>query len=414
MRHRQNHYIFVFCIILKIFLQFSPALDYRASASINFPLLIFLYTYIFSLCRNIAWKKLCTFLPIYIAPFLNVYSNVWGNLPIANLLYLILQWLIWPLVAFFAVEHLSNKSQRFIVVSFFICFAITALTTFLGCLIYPDAARSQANGNFAETNPELLALYRSMNIGSFLFVYTVVPMLPLLLYSLRTKLYNKWLVGCILILLSVTIYKTQYATAFLIGLIACIFLLLPLRLTAKNIKKRLIGIIVLSILCIPIFALFFDILAENVESEILSQRFQEISSFFNNDTSLEEDSDLGVRFQLWTGSFKGFLEHPITGCYIWGKEETMKWLGGHSFILDMMCKWGILGLFLVILMFKSIYKLFILPYKNQPIYVYAYVAYWINIVQCLVNTTTAEIIFVFLIPLLILGNKKQEIKYSYK
>lgn len=410
MQHRQNHYIFVYCIILKIFFQFSPALDYHVSALTNIPLLVFLYLYVFSFGSSIACKKIFAVFPIYVVPLLSVYADSWGDISVINIVYLILQWFLWPLVAFFAVGHLSNKSQRLIVASFILCFAVTSLTTYVGCLQFPGAARSQANHYFVENNPDVIALYRSLNIGSFLFVYTTVPMIPLILYSFRNKVFNRWLIGTILILLSITLYKTQYATAFMLLLITLVFLFLPLNLTPNNIRKRLFVTSILFILCLPILSLGFEFLAKNVDSEILSQRFQELSVFSNNESSLDEESDLGTRFQLWTSSFRGFLEYPITGCYIWGKVETLKWVGGHSFILDFMCQFGILGLFLIVLMFRYIYKLFLHPYKKHPIYVYAYIAYWINIIQCLLNTTTAEIILVFLVPLLVCVSVKYTIK----
>ena len=414
MQSRRNHYIFVVFVILKIFLQYSPALDYRASASINFPILVFLFLYIFFYDKAIIRRTLGLILPIYILPFLNAYAASWGNTPMINLVYLILQWFVWPLVAFFSVKNLSVKSMKIITLSFLLCFSVTAITTYVGCLQFPDAARVQANGNFTENNPDIVAMYKSLNIGSFIFVYTTVPMIPLILYSFRNKVFNRWLIVSILIVLSITLYKTQYATAFILLLITLVFLLLPLNLTPNNIRKQFLVTSILFILCLPILSLGFEFLANNVDSEILSQRFQELSLFSNNESSLDEDSDLGTRFQLWTSSFKGFLEHPLTGCYVLGKTETLKWLGWHSFILDAMCRFGILGLFFVVLMFRRIYKHFLLPYRHHPIYIYAYVAYWINIIQCLLNPTTAEMIFVFLLPLLFSVSKNKQMQYCNK
>lgn len=414
MQSRRNHYIFVVFVILKIFLQYSPALDYRASASINFPILVFLFLYIFFYDKAIIRRTLGLILPIYILPFLNAYAASWGNTPMINLVYLILQWFVWPLVAFFSVKNLSVKSMKIITLSFLLCFSVTAITTYVGCLQFPDAARIQANGYFTENNPDIVAMYKSLNIGSFIFVYTTVPMIPLLLYLYRTEIFNKWLVAVIIVLLSVTIYKSQYATAFLLVLSSLLFLLLSLNLTPKNIRKRLVVTCILVVLCLPTLSLCFESLANNVESEILSQRFQELSLFSHSEKALDSDSDLGERLQLWTSSFKGFLEHPITGCYVLGKTETLKWLGWHSFILDAMCRFGILGLFFVVLMFRRIYKYFLLPYRHHPIYIYAYVAYWINIIQCLLNPTTAEVIFVFLLPLLFSVSKNKQMQYCNK
>lgn len=409
MQSRRNHYIFVVFVILKIFLQYSPALDYRASASINFPILVFLFLYIFFYDKAIIRRNLGLILPIYILPFLNAYAASWGNTPMINLVYLILQWFVWPLVAFFSVKNLSVKSMKIITLSFLLCFSVTAITTYMGCLQFPDAARIQANGNFVENNPDIVAMYKSMNIGGFIFVYTTVPMIPLLLYSYKTEMFNKWLLLAFIILLSITIYKSQYATASLLVLTSLLFMLLPLNLTSKNIRKRIFITCILAVLCLPALSLCFEFLANNVESEILSQRFQELSLFSHSEKTLDSDSDLGERLQLWTSSFRGFLEHPITGCYVLGKTETLKWLGGHSFILDAMCRFGILGLFLIVLMFKRIYNLFLLPYKHHPIYVYAYIAYWINVVQCLLNPTTAEIILIFLLPLFVVISSSSKI-----
>ena len=79
-----------------------------------------------------------------------------------------------------------------------------------------------------------------------------------------------------------------------------------------------------------------------------------------------------------------------------------------------MARFGIVGLMLVIWMFKKLYKLFVKPFNNRNDYIFVLTAFVLNIVQCLVNTVSIEVVFVFLMPLVfVISNKENENKYIY-
>ena len=81
-------------------------------------------------------------------------------------------------------------------------------------------------------------------------------------------------------------------------------------------------------------------------------------------------------------------------------NDTHKYIGGHSFILDSMARFGILGFLAIVWMFKRLYRIFILPYGKRPEYIYILTVFLLNIIQCMINTISIEFVFVFLIPLL--------------
>ena len=170
---RNNHYLFVILLIVRLFTQFSPALELRTPFFISFPLLVFLVFYAINRGRGLVHKVLLM-VPIYIVPFLNLIAANRGNIPLVNLLYVLFQWFAWPLLGIFVAENLTLKAQKKLLWVYLLCISITALTTSYGCTLFPSASRAMANGDFAENETEVVSMYRSMNIGNFQYIYTSV------------------------------------------------------------------------------------------------------------------------------------------------------------------------------------------------------------------------------------------------
>lgn len=395
---RNNHYFFVVLLIVRLFTQFSPALEFRTPFLISFPLLAFLVFYAINNGRRLIHRVLST-LPIFIVPFLNLIAVNRGNLPLVNLLYVLFQWFAWPLLGFFVTENLTRKSQNALLWGYLLCISITALTTSYGCTLYPSAARAMANGSFAENETELVSIYRSMNIGSFQYVYTLVLLIPLVL-CLSNKYWKK-VCYFIIALLLFTIYKTEYTTALLLSVCSILFLIFPVAKNVKTAKKWLIPILLVALVSLPLIGEIMNFIASIIGSEQMSQRFLELSMSLNGQ-QLDEDSDFGTRLFLWKMSFITFFKNFFTGVYFTTDiYDTHRYVGGHSFILDTMARFGIIGFIFIVWMFKRLYKIYILPYNRRPEYIYILTVFILNIVQCIINTVSIEFVFVFLIPLLV-------------
>lgn len=410
---RKNHYIFIMLLVIRIFVQYAPAVELSTPFILSFPVLAALILYIMAVDMRLVRKALLT-IPIFIVPFLNTIAVNGGRIPLVNLMYVVFQWLSWPLIGYFVVDKLTSKSQKIAFWSFVACFVITALTTSYGCSIFPNASRAMANGTFAEMESDIVTMYRSMNIGSFQFVYTLVLMIPVILCCNLSVFKNRYWGYGIIGLFLYTIYQTQYTTALLLAVVSTAYLVLPISHNPKTARKWLIGIVAIFFVSLPIIGDLLSFFAGIIGSEQMSQRFSELSLSISGQ-QLDEDSDFGTRLYLWNKSLTTFFSHILTGVYFTTDiASASKYVGGHSFILDSMARFGIVGLMLVIWMFKKLYKLFVKPFNNRNDYIFVFTAFVLNIVQCLINTVSIEVVFVFLMPLVfVISNKENENKYIY-
>lgn len=394
---RSNHYLFVFFLIIRLFTQFSPALELRTPVLISFPLLAFLVVYSINRGHGLIHKVLLT-LPIYIIPFLNMIAVNRASIPIVNLLYVLFQWFAWPLLGAFVIENLTFRSQKILLWGYLLCILITACTTIYGCTLFPGASRAMANGDFAVNETGLVSIYRSMNIGNFQYIYTSVLIIPLILCL--SDHYKRKIYYILVALLIFTIYKTEYTTALLLSVISTLFLILPISKNTQTAKKWLISILLIAVVSLPLIGEIMNSIASVIGSEQIAQRFSELSVSLSGQ-QLNEDSDFGTRLFLWKKSIMTFCENFFTGIYfITDINDMHQYIGGHSFILDSLARFGILGFLFIVWMFKRLYKIFILPYNKRPEYIYLLTVFLLNIIQCIINTISIEFVFVFLIPLL--------------
>ena len=91
------------------------------------------------------------------------------------------------------------------------------------------------------------------------------------------------------------------------------------------------------------------------------------------------------------------------------KKKIIKW-----FWILVTAPFALLAfLLLLVWMFRTLFKIYIKPYSQRPEYVYLLAVYAINIAQCLLNTLSIEIVFVYLIPLFMsLSSQKSDKKMS--
>lgn len=380
----------LFCCLVIVFAWHTiiPVVGLYTPAALNFAILLFLLLYLINHSNGTFGSMVKAVVPLYLLSFIGILQEPMSNLLIN--IYAVVQRIILPIVALYIMK--CNNQYRVKNIWFFIVFGllVTCITTYYGCLNYPGAAREQAAA-LAETNSELFQLYRSMNIGSFNFVYMVVLMLPLLLYIIRNRCKHYWfyllvLFGCIL-----TIIITEYTTALLLS-ICCLFLVfLPKNFAASDLRKYGFVLIISSFIIWQIIPYVLEMLLPYIESESVSSRLSDLMSTLQGGSSYSEDNDLESRQDFYMKSVDGFLSSPL-----WGSNSVG---GGHSFVLDTLCRYGLIGLGLMYYMLRQIFNLFIKPYKHQPFFGFILFAYGLALIMMILNPKDNLFFLVFILPL---------------
>jgi hypothetical protein len=129
-------------------------------------------------------------------------------------------------------------------------------------------------------------------------------------------------------------------------------------------------------------------------SQTISDR---LSALAGGQSGLEASED--NRIDLYRRSLTTFLKHPIFGTFLSGGGGV----GGHSFILDNLGHYGILGAVLMFWMYRTIYRCFIAPFKGKAGYGYVLWAFLQTILLSLINTGMWLTVLTLILPILV-GN----------
>lgn len=384
-----HKYITLVAILIRIVISYVPIYQHSASTMVNMGSFFIIYI---GLCSEKNFQKnfskhwpICSLL--ILSALYSVFSAE-GSIGVE--LYGFFQLMIWPLSGCFILNNFSKKQIKYILYAVGIVFAITLYTTCIGCIEFPNAARMLASSK--EENKELELLYHSLNIGGFMFVYTVILIAPLLVYLYKYNIVNKFIVIPIYASLFFLVITTEYTTALLfVAMITSLFFLSKDYVFKKNhlyIVAILSGIILLFGNQI---SSVFSSLAGVFESESISDRFNEMSTAMSGG-NLDDSSDLNQRNLAWSTSLNLFFNNIIFG-------DGKIYGGGHSYLLDTLAHYGLIGLGFLIAIFKRMYNVYIAPYENTGVYVFVLALYILNLMQCFLNTTNSIFMLCFILPL---------------
>ena len=213
----------------------------------------------------------------------------------------------------------------------------------------PDASRTAAATSVLEKSP-----YDVLNaVGSFDTVYGGVSVVAILLVMRRCmdkRDTRKWLLLAVLVLDIVFIYMAAYATA-LVMLLFTVALILGSRNKVLN-GTLVAGFIVILVFHEPVGQWVVEQAAHFSGSETIQEKmldFGEMLKTFEAAGTYGGEDGRAARMQ-W--SINAFLENPLFGGY--GKRGIR--VGGHSELLDMLGKYGILGFGLMAAYFLSLYQ----------------------------------------------------------
>lgn len=267
--------------------------------------------------------------------------------------YQVLLFLMPAFIGYYLVTHpFYSQVYTSVIV---IAYLVTGITTIIGCMKYPDAARILAS---TETSQDPIAvMYSWMNIGGYGFVYSMVLLYPFVVLAFKMKRLRLIPMILITVMMFVTVISAEYTYAFMLMMITALMLILPRDISIK----RFILLMLVFTLAVFLFrttvAAIISAIGDYLGNSTMTDKINVI--FLGTDSVEGFDDDRGALYML---SIESFLKNPLFGSLPSGNALT----GGHSFILDNLARFGLVGGGLMIFMYRGIWRVFFRPLKGQP------------------------------------------------
>lgn len=302
--------------------------------------------------------------------------------------YSVLLWLL-PLIIGYYFTRYRIKDITIITKIIVIAFILTTATTCVGLIQNPFASRELAT--ISSSQDANAIMYNWKNIGGYEFVYFLVLLYPILILAYKQKKINVLftIVGTAMIF--VTVILSEYATALLLIMCTSVLFFCKKNLSNHGVYILLIFCTLILVFCSEYISQFLTYIAESIGSDTIGERFLALAG--GSDTLKAFDDN---RIELYQLSLNTFFEHPVLGTFLSGNSV----IGGHSFILDILAQFGLVGGVLLFFMYKKIYKYFIEIFKCQAGYGYILWAFLQTILLSTINTGMWLEILAMLIPIL--------------
>lgn len=319
-------------------------------------------------------------IPAFLIAFLNLANRFLSTGTIAPLyIYQLIIDFVPLVVGYWIIKTSDKKITKTLALTLFAALSVTVITTYIGVLANPGAARYLATVSDS-SDPYFVSLGRQ-NIGGFSFIYTICIVFPMIIGFYKQKKINTILMAIITIVLILYFLAAEYATATMLLLIEIFLIFQSKKFTLKRVLTfSLILILVFFVFSSAISSAFMWI-SQNVGSETLSNRFESAALELSGDEA-SDDSDIALRKDAYLTDLQGFLEHPLLGGWITGEIKS----GGHSYLLGILSTYGLVGTVIVFFIYKKIFIMFYLPHKDKEYFGYMLWSFIIAIFISLINT----------------------------
>lgn len=269
----------------------------------------------------------------------------------------------------------NSMGIKFIVCSALISMILTNIITFIALEQNTDICRI-----LATTKGNLLYGSKAFGIASYSLIYSYVFVEIILFYFIiRCKSSRFIKLASIIILLFnlIILLKAKFVISYILLAMGIVLVLLKIDSLKKFLLLFLISLIII-ISILPFIQQGCEWIAQKVNSDILKSRFSEISLMLEN-KNIENTEDIKARINVYQKSLQIFIQNPLTGLVFEADPESA--IGGHSTIFDMLAKYGIIGLGIllanVVVIFNSIFDS-----KNRKAYM---VLIFVLVAQALIN-----------------------------
>lgn len=275
----------------------------------------------------------------------------------------------------FTMKETGPKVVRFFAVLLAITVLVTMITTIIGSFVYPDASRYLAT---VETSDDpLLRTYNYINLGGYEFVYTCILLYPAVIFAFKQrKLHLVFAVAASVLVLFLTL-NSGYTTAFLLWIASTATFFLPRNLSKRSVLILLVVTILVIVLFFTLFSSGLKSLAKLIDNEDIAYRLDALSGGSEGIRASEDD-----RVSLYEISLNAFLESPLIGNILDGGGRN----GGHSFILDFAAQYGLVGVVLLIVMYRLIFVRFYKPFERVQGYGYIFWMFLQVLILSAINT----------------------------
>lgn len=272
------------------------------------------------------------------------------------------------------MKETGPKVVRFLVIVLAIAVLITTLSTIIGSIFYPEASRYLAS---AESEDSQLRLFNSINIGGYDFVYTAILLYPAAVFAYKQKkLHLVFAVIAAALMLFLTL-NSGYTTAFLLWLASTAMFFFPRKLSKRWVLILLIVTIVVVVFFLPLLSPGIKTLAKRIDNQEISYRLTALADGSEGIRSSEDN-----RVALYEKSWKAFLKNPLFGNAL----GTGGAGGSHSFLLDFAAQYGLVGIVLLVVMYRLIFVRFFKPFEKIPGYGYILWMFLQTLILSAVNT----------------------------
>lgn len=285
----------------------------------------------------------------------------------------------------------DNKPYRKIVYNCAKIFLLITVITSINVL-QTDPYASRIMATIGDSSDSYAITMNMKNLGGFSIVYLCVALIPFLVFELRNRKGSKLLSLFLLIGIYIYIISSAYTTALIIGTIALIASII-----IGKIENRKTMYLVILLMVIVIWFIRFPIadMLYSVGDSFGGIVQNRLTYFADSLIGVENTSDAQLRVDYYTKAWETFLRHPIIGGFIMDDAK----ISGHSIILDMMARYGLVGIMALIIYFKSIYEKFYKRFKYTKINSYIFITMIVCIVLEIVNPIDTASALIFLVPI---------------
>ena len=394
--HRSEE-ILIFSFFMTLFLVHEiPILGFRYPSLAYAVLVSVLFIFLFLFTPKKLFKLL---FPIIIVNIVDlVYSIIDSHSNLINSLIEvseILQILIYPYAFYYIIRTRNRPLLYYFFILLLLTIITTIITTNIGCYKYPGIIRSVVG--FGKESPQYFISLIN-NIGGFDFIYSLVLYTPIFIFffKYKNKLRYSMMIGVLsfltVLVIGQTLLYAEFSLAIVFYILSLILFFMPRILMFKKFLLIISFAVVSFFIMRPVIVEGLINISEKIESSAVSGRIYDLSISLQGE-EVDDKSDINSRMERYQKSIDGFIQNPLG---IWDHYDSA---GGHSFILDTIAEYGVLGVFLLAIMFFSIFRNFVLPYKNKTFYGYILFPFGVSVLLALLNPHVYFDFFTFFTPL---------------
>lgn len=366
-----------------------PVLDQRINTYFLVCLVGLLNIYFFSaISKNLYKRDLKYFFGMLILVILNFIEGILeGNFSII-FFYQILRGTVLVFMGTYYLWYAKKESCRNIFISTIIMLWITSITSIF--VLSTDGMASRIMATIGDSNNAYAVQMNLRNLGGFSIVYLCVALIPLIIGLIKIQKRLMWLYIPIVLSIIIYIYCAEYTTAIVISAVLLLITILKGKAAGKQ------SYIYVAVVLFIIYLLRYKIadalyIIAGGTADIVANR---LTFLADSIYGIESDSDAQLRVDYYMRAWETFLRHPILGGVL---REDLK-VSGHSVILDIMAKYGMLGIGLLVGHYKSIKKFFYDKFCESSMFFYIVLSWVACIVLAVLNPVDNAFLLFVIIP----------------